>query len=222
MLKHLKNILDRISSAWKTALPIAKTIWKGYGYYIALACLITVFGITAYLYRNQNTESAVTVAHMEEPEYAAAISMLSATPEPVPAPTPYAPAFIKPVSGDITTEFSPDELIWNETLGQWLTHNGIDIAAGAGTVVTASESGVISAAYEDTMLGSTIEIAHSDGWITRYCSLETLNLIEVGQQVGKGEIISSVGSSALCESTAGAHLHFELLKDGKYVNPEFE
>ena len=119
-------------------------------------------------------------------------------------------------------EFSANELIWNETLGQWIVHNGIDISTNAGAVVCASEDGVITAAYEDDLFGNTIEITHDSSWISRYCSLETLQLAEIGKTVYKGDVISSAGTSAICESSQGAHVHFELLKNGEYVAPFFE
>lgn len=86
----------------------------------------------------------------------------------------------------------------------------------------ASESGVVSGVYKDDLLGNTIEISHDDGWITRYCSLETLNLVSIGMSVEKGDIISSVGCSAVAESSDSPHVHFEIIKNGEYVLPEYE
>ena len=47
-------------------------------------------------------------------------------------------------------------------------------------------------------------------------------VVEVGSKVSKGDVISSVGTSAIAECASGPHLHFEILKDGEYMEPEFE
>ena len=220
MKQFFEKHWESIKNIWKILFPKAKKIWSGYGYYISLVCLLTIFGITAYMYRTRN-ESNNTVTDYKAP-YTAAMARVAATAEPTPAPTPYSPAFIIPVSGEMVNEYSPEELVWNDTLGQWIVHNGIDFTANSGTAVSASEDGTVSAIYEDGLLGNVIEISHEDGWISRYCSLELLNLVETGQTVKKGDIISSVGCSAICESSMGPHLHFELLKNGMYIAPAFE
>ena len=88
--------------------------------------------------------------------------------------------------------------------------------------LTEWEKGTISAIYEDSQLGNVIEITHEDGWLTRYGSLETVKLVEVGSHVDQGDIIGSVGATALIESGVGPHLHFELLKNGIFQQPVFE
>lgn len=221
MKKSISGIIETLTNVWKEYAPLLRSIWKSYGYYISLACLLTLFGITAYMYRtDSNTEAIMTSGSVVKYENTAPV--LSVTASPAPAPTPFAPHFLIPVNGDIANKYSPDELIWNETLGQWLVHNGVDISVNTGTVVAASEDGTVSAVYDDSILGLTIEITHDDGWITRYCSLETLQLVNVGDKVCKGDVISSAGTSAIAECASGPHLHFEVLKNGKYIEPSFE
>lgn len=220
MIEHVSQLISQVRNYAKQLLPQAKRIWSGYGYYISLACLLALFGIAAYVYRTGNNAAVYTAD--TGMNYAEAMARISVTPAPTPAPTPWSPSFILPANGEIISDFSANELIWNETLGQWIVHNGIDIRTSAGTVVCASENGVISAAYEDDLFGNTIEITHDGGWISRYCSLETLQLAEIGKKVYKGDAISSAGTSALCEASSGSHVHFELLKNGEYMKPEFE
>lgn len=216
--ERLKGI---VKSFAERAVPAVKRVWAAYGYYISLACLLLLFGTAAYLYRTDDHSEYEFI----QPEKTSAIAVLAqsvTTPEPTPAPTPYSPAFIAPANGEISAEYSPDDLVWNETLGQWRVHSGVDISASAGSAVYASESGVVSGAYKDDLFGNTIEITHDDGWVTRYCSLETLNLVSIGMSVEKGDIISSVGSSAVAESSNGPHLHFEIIKNGEYVLPDYQ
>lgn len=220
----MKNSLERLKCILKSfvvrATPVVKRVWASYGYYISLACLLLLFGTAAYLYRTDTNGEHEFI----QPEDASAIAVLAQsapTLAPTPAPTPFSPAFIAPANGEISAEYSPDELVWNETLGQWRVHSGVDIATSAGSAVYASENGVVSGLYKDDLFGNTIEITHEGGWVTRYCSLETLNLVTIGMSVEKGDIISSIGSSAVIESSYGPHLHFEIIKNGEYVMPDY-
>lgn len=221
----MKEVFERLKGILKSfaerAIPVVKRVWASYGYYISLACLLLLFGTAAYLYRTDDHSEYEFL----QPEDTSAIAVLAQSvpaPAATPAPTPYSPAFIAPANGEISAGYSPDELVWNETLGQWRVHSGVDIAASAGSAVYASENGVVSGAYKDDLFGNTIELTHDDGWVTRYCSLETLNLVTIGMSVEKGDIISSVGSSAVIESSDGPHLHFEIIKNGEYVMPDYE
>ena len=222
MKKYLKTVFSIPKSVCNRPKSVAfvRKIWADYGYYISLACLLALFGTTAYLYRSGRIFESRTVQPVETHSIAA-MAYSVADPEPTPAPTPYAPSFIVPVDGEITAAFSPDELTWNDELGIWSVHNGIDIAAAHGTAVLASESGTVSALYNDAQFGNVIEITHEDGWLTRYCSLGTLNLLEAGMHVEQGDIISSVGSGAIADHTAEPHLHFEIMKDNIYQEPGF-
>ena len=216
----LKSVFKILKSVNKSFLTHVKAVWSSYGYYISLACLLLLFGVTAYLYRSN---------HVAGSEYLplnthsiAAMANLSTTIEPSSSPVPYEPSFQKPVDGDISVDYSPDQLVWNETLGAWCVHNGLDISAVSGTAVYAAEKGTVSAVYEDSEMGNVIEITHEDGWVTKYCSIETLELVNIGKHVEKGDIISSVGATAIVESSDGPHLHFELLHNGEHIPPEFE
>src|SRR5699024_5051625 len=68
---------------------------------------------------------------------------------PTEPPASPAPAFVPPVSGQTLAGFSGDELVYSETLGDWRTHNGIDLAADAGDEVRCARAGTVSAVYED-------------------------------------------------------------------------
>lgn len=120
----------------------------------------------------------------------------------------------------ISKEYSMDMVIYNLTLDQYMTHPGMDLTAPSGSGVKAIADGTITAIYEDDAYGTTIEISHGDGLVSRYCNLSTDKLAEKGDTVKKGQVISNIGKTALYESMEKAHLHFEMLKDGKLVNPE--
>lgn len=128
--------------------------------------------------------------------------------------------FIKPVDGEIKEVFSMDSLTYSNTLQEWITHRGIDIKADKTTVVKASADGTVKAIKEDPRYGLSITIEHKDGFQTVYSSLLSSEFVKEGDSVKQGQSIGTVGNSAVFESLDGSHLHFEILKDGEYVNPD--
>ena len=128
--------------------------------------------------------------------------------------------FIMPVDGEIASSFSIDNLQYSNTLQEWIIHRGIDIKADKTTVVKASKSGTVKYIKEDPRYGLSITIEHSDGFQTVYSSLLSTEFVKEGDKVKQGQSIGTVGNSAVFESADGSHLHFEILKDGEYVNPD--
>lgn len=130
--------------------------------------------------------------------------------------------FVSPIdmeNAEIAKMYSMDMVIYNLTLDQYMTHPGLDIEAPTGARVKAAADGTVTEVYTDDAYGITIEIAHNSGYTTKYANLSTDELIEKGDTVKQGQIISAVGKSALYESMEKAHLHFEVEKDGKSLNP---
>ena len=122
--------------------------------------------------------------------------------------------------GEEVAAFSVDELTYNETLGDWRTHDGIDIAAEVGTQVIAACSGVVTAVRDDDMMGTLVTIAHDDGYETTYANLRSSPGVGEGQYVSAGEVIGAVGSSSIAEFSMPAHLHFSVSKDGVPCDPK--
>ncbi|MGE5632597.1 MAG: peptidoglycan DD-metalloendopeptidase family protein [Caulobacteraceae bacterium] len=127
---------------------------------------------------------------------------------------------VVPVFGTAYTEFSDDALIYSKTLDQWTTHLGIDIKADEGSPVRAAMDGVVEKVTNDPELGLTIIINHGGNSYTKYSNLSTLDMVSVGQKVKKGDVISGVGKTALYEIADDPHLHFEVLKDEKSMDPK--
>lgn len=130
------------------------------------------------------------------------------------------PEFAMPVEGEILREFAKDSLVYSATLDEWITHNGIDIAADKTTVVKASESGTVKSIKNDPRYGLTIVIEHVNGFSSVYSNLLTAEFVEEGETVEKGQTIGTVGNTATFEIADESHLHFEILKDNEYVDPE--
>jgi murein DD-endopeptidase MepM/ murein hydrolase activator NlpD len=127
---------------------------------------------------------------------------------------------ILPVFGNIAITFSDTELTYSKTIDSWVTHPGLDLKAEEGSPVRAALDGVVSETTNDAQWGLTIVLDHGDGVQTRYSNLSTLDLISKGQKVKKGDVISGVGKTALCEIAEEPHLHFELVRDNQNINPK--
>lgn len=127
--------------------------------------------------------------------------------------------FSMPVEGEITREFSNENLIYSETLQEWVTHMGIDIKADKTTIVKAAEEGTVKTIKNDPRYGLTIVIEHEDGFQTVYSNLLTAEFVVEGEKVKKGQTIGTVGTTAVFEIADEAHLHFEILKDSINVDP---
>lgn len=127
--------------------------------------------------------------------------------------------FTKPAEGAIICEYAKDNLIYSETLKEWITHTAIDIKADKTSVIKSAADGIIKSIVNDPRYGLTVVIQHEDGYETVYSNLLTAEFIVVGEEVTQGQTIGTVGNTAAFESNMDCHLHFELLKDGEYLDP---
>jgi murein DD-endopeptidase MepM/ murein hydrolase activator NlpD len=108
----------------------------------------------------------------------------------------------------------------NKTLNTYYEHAGIDFTAAAGTEVMAVEKGTIESIYkDDVLLGTEIVVNHGNGLKTVYRFVTEAEGLKVGDTVEKGEVIATVAEATGNEYKDGAHLHFEIMQDGKTVDP---
>ena len=129
--------------------------------------------------------------------------------------------FIRPIEGETEKIFSMDSLIYSETLQEWVTHRGIDIKAEKGAEVKVIADGTIKSIKTDPRYGISIIIKHSKGFESVYaCLLNEAQGLKEGDTIKQGQVIGNVGNSGIFESAEGMHLHFEMTKDGDYVNPD--
>jgi murein DD-endopeptidase MepM/ murein hydrolase activator NlpD len=118
-----------------------------------------------------------------------------------------------PVKGRITSEFGKRE---DPIRDIKLFHSGVDISASPGTSIEATADGVVSYSAWQNNSGYLIVIEHGCGFSTIYTHNKT-NLVKVGQRVKREEVIGYVGSTG---KSTGPHVHYEVWKDGKHVNPQ--
>lgn len=123
------------------------------------------------------------------------------------------PTYIRPISGGRKTSgFGPRK---RPTKGASTYHKGVDLATPTGTAVKASCGGTVAKAGWGGASGYVVYINHEDGKQTRYAHLSKI-LVKVGQKVKQGEKIALSGNTGV---TTGPHLHFEILVNGKQVDP---
>ncbi len=130
--------------------------------------------------------------------------------------TPYKSFYEYPVSEAVVKGYS-EELVYDETMGDYRAHAGIDFKGSEGGDVFAINAGVVTKVYTDNLYGQVIEIDHGGKLVAKYCGLESVSVSE-GSRVDIGAKIGTIGSVP-AESAQEAHLHFETRLDGKPVNP---
>jgi murein DD-endopeptidase MepM/ murein hydrolase activator NlpD len=99
--------------------------------------------------------------------------------------------------------------------GEEAFHKGIDFASDAGQDVLAVASGIVIWSGPREGYGNLVEINHGNGYVTRYAHAAR-TLVAVGDQVERGEAVAVVGSTG---RSTGPHVHFEVLKDGRQIDP---
>lgn len=127
--------------------------------------------------------------------------------------------FTKPTEGEIICEYAKDNLIYSETLKEWITHTAIDIKTDKTSVIKSASDGVIKSIVNDPRYGLTVVISHDEGYETVYSNLLTAEFVVVGEEVTQGQTIGTAGNTSAFESSMECHLHFELIKDGEYLDP---
>ena len=128
--------------------------------------------------------------------------------------------FIMPInSTEFGMEFSKGQLVYSKTLNEWRTHNGVDILEKIGTPVFAVEDGIVKEIVSTTDEGIKITVEHREGYKSVYSNLSTTKMVNLNDEVKKGQVISGIGKTASFEYNEPDHLHFEMYKDDLLINP---
>lgn len=123
-----------------------------------------------------------------------------------------------PLAGEIYREFTMDDLVYYESIGEWRVHKGVDIKPKDTLLIESAFAGTVESVNTSELAGTEIIIDHGNNIKTLYSNLVSAS-VKVGEQVQQGQAIGNVGKTASIEASDGAHLHFELIVDGKNVNP---
>lgn len=219
---------------------------NGKGFYIALAICLVAIGTAAYIAVNNsasivnniksdssassqgsasssipnwdssssaqtnNTVSGVADNRVSSSSSQASSSSTSSTAKLV---------YTMPVSGSILTAFSGDKPVFDKTMNDWRTHDGVDIAAAEGTPVKVCAAGTVSEVKIDDEMGQEVVIDHGNGLKSIYANLTNQVTVKKGQSVDAGDTIGCVGETAQSEIAVAPHLHFEMTKNGTDIDP---
>ena len=126
--------------------------------------------------------------------------------------------FNMPCNGSLSVEYAHDELVFSSTLDQWAVHMGIDFVSDDLNVYAAADGKISEVGY-DELNGYYIAIEHDEGYVTKYKSLQNTGDFKVGNTVQQGQLLGKMSDSQGEEMEDGAHLHFEMYKNGESVNP---
>lgn len=128
--------------------------------------------------------------------------------------------FIMPVANaTVLKEYTDNTIVFNKTLGVYTGHMGIDFTAPAGTEVVCVYDGVIESIVTSYLQGTTITVDHGGDLKTVYNSIEANEALYEGAKVSGGTVIGYVSDNNRQEYKDGPHLHFEVLKEGKKLDP---
>ena len=197
---------------------------EGRGFYIVLVLCAAIIGVSAWSLlsgtkamapnEGQNSTSVLSAVTPQPPP--AEVTPVPPTTAPVQEPekvpedekTPAAAeaSYVWPVEGEILYPYSMTALLYDKTMSDWRTHDGVDIAAEFGTPVSAMTSGTVTKVYYDDLYGTTVIIENGNGLQCVYSNLEEIPTVYVGDAVAAGDTIGSVGASAACESAQESHL----------------
>lgn len=209
---------------------------------VVIICVMTVLiGITSALNRsNKPSEPSETSAPesssalppaTSRPSVTSRVTTPATTTAPAAVTTPSAeqvntkddelPVFIMPVIGNIAKDYDLSTLVYSLTMNDYRVHAGIDIAASVGDAVYCVADGVIEQVWNDPLMGRCISVSHSGNAVSIYKNLapELAQGIVAGASVWGGEVIGSVGESAVIELADEPHLHFEMKVGGIYADP---
>ena len=223
-----------------------KSLLGGPGFYAVLALCIVAAGVGGYfLLLREDPQAAVPAVPdteasapaedlpehepvvetvpLEEPEEESEPAVMPEVTVPLddtPVVAEEPQVVVSPLQGEVGAAFSVDQLTYNETLGDWRTHDGIDIAAAEGTSVLAASGGTVLSVSDDLLMGTTVVLEHGNGYQTTYANLQQTPPVAQGDSVTAGQIIGTVGTTASAESAQGPHLHFSVTKNGDAVDPD--
>ena len=128
-----------------------------------------------------------------------------------------AAASTQPGFGKILNGYSGDELVYNKTLGDWRTHNGVDYACTQGAAVAAPVAGKVVSAGAEGNWGTVVVLEDAAGRLWRLCGVAD-PAVKAGDTVTAGQKLGAVGTVG-CECAEESHIHVEVKQGESYLDP---
>ena len=124
-------------------------------------------------------------------------------------------------NGEIAKKHDLVNAVFSVTMNDYRVHCGLDIGSELGAEVLACADGTVTSVGKDPFMGMTVVIDHGDGLIATYRNLGDVlaDGIAVGTAVSEGQVIGTVGESAIIEIADEPHLHLEMTLNGSPIDP---
>lgn len=209
--------------------------WKAKGYYMVLCLCVVAIAVAGYVFVSD------ALAEQKALEESLSIPLTAELPgEEKPAEAPVEQEVptsaeteqaesepvvqivedtVMPVSGTVLQDYAMDRLVYNATTRDWRVHNGVDLSAPLGQPVKAARGGTVTAVYEDDSYGVTVVLRHEGEWSSAYCGLAEELSVAAGDTVTAGQVLGTVGDTAMVETGGEPHLHFEVYHNGEPTDP---
>lgn len=123
-----------------------------------------------------------------------------------------------PLSADMGKDFSMGVPVFNSTMGDYRTHNGVDFVGKAGDTVNAIAAGRVVAVENDTVRGNSVTVDHGGGVVSTIWGLADEGLIADGVEVVEESVLGTLGTVP-CEEKDGSHIHLEIRVNGELTDP---
>ena len=186
---------------------------------VILLALAVVLAITAATNRARKSEAENTtdITQPTQPP----VSDETPTGGDPEVPTNAIPELNLPVEGKLAKEHSADVQVFSQTMQDFRVHLGIDIATAAAAEVFAAADGTVQKIWEDPMMGWCVALSHSGDCVTVYKNLakDLAEGLTEGAVVRQGQLLGTVGDTAMLEIADEPHLHMEMTVKGLQVNP---
>jgi murein DD-endopeptidase MepM/ murein hydrolase activator NlpD len=125
-----------------------------------------------------------------------------------------------PIIGTIVMDYSPDHVIYDQTLELYRTNDSIWISGEIGSQVKATADGVVESIQKGSQYGNTVVVDNGNGWKTTYAQLQDNILVSEGDVVRAGQILGGINNPTSNASVQGAHLNLQILKDDQPIDPK--
>ena len=126
--------------------------------------------------------------------------------------------FVSPLKNSISKGYSRDELVKNNTTGDWRIHKGIDIKGASGERINSIADGIVTELVYDELWGTIVTIDHNNGFVAKYYGLRKDSTVKPGDEIKINEKVGLLDEIPM-ESSDGIHLHLELYRNGKLISP---
>lgn len=121
---------------------------------------------------------------------------------------------------EVLREYSEKKPSYSKTLDVWEIHKALDISSTKGSDVKSLTSGVVTDIFSSDKYGYSVKVKNEEkGIVVVYSNLDKNTKVEKDQKIAEGQVLGKAGESSKAESEDGSHIHLEVYKNDKLVDP---